>query len=175
MDFSSCGMEAVFERAKRIRYLLLDVDGVLTNGVILMSEGGEETVGFSIYDGLGLSLWRQAGYGIGFISGRSSMAVARRAADMGVEECHLGVFNKMDAYSEIVIKHELKDEEVAYVGDDVIDLPLLRRVGLAVSVPNAVESVRKVAHWITQKRGGEGAVRELIDAILLAQGKSLLL
>ncbi len=164
--------KGVFERAKRVRYLLLDVDGVMTNGVVLLSESGEETVGFSIYDGLGLSLWKKAGLGVGFISGRTSMAVARRAVELGVEECYLGISNKIETYCEILIKHALKDAEVAYVGDDVIDLSILRRVGFSVTVPNAVDAVRKEAHWVTQKRGGEGAVRELIDAILLVQGKS---
>ena len=161
----------VFEKAKRVRYLLTDIDGVLTNGVVLMSEGGEEIIGFSIYDGLGLSLLKEANIPIGWISGRRSKAVIKRAADLEIEECYLGISNKIETYEEILARHRLQDEEVAYIGDDLIDLSILRRVGLAVSVPNAVDAVKNQAHWITQKRGGEGAVREVIDLILLAQGK----
>jgi len=161
----------IFEKAKLVRYLLLDVDGVLTNGIVYMSENGEETVAFSVYDGMGLGLWKRAGLGLGFISGRTSMSVARKAVDWGIEECYLGVENKIETYCELLIRHGLKDEEIAYMGDDLIDLAVFRRVGFAISVPNAMDAVKKEAHWITQKRGGEGAVRELIDAILLVQGK----
>jgi len=159
----------VFERAKRVRYLLTDVDGVLTNGVILMGEHGEEITGFSIYDGLGISLLKEANIPIGWISGRKSQAVMRRAADLGISECHLGISNKVETYHQILDRHHLEDNEVAYMGDDLIDLPILRRVGLALSVPNAVDAVKSEVHWVTQKRGGEGAVREVIDLILSAQ------
>ncbi len=157
------------EKAKKIRYLLMDVDGVLTNGIVYISENGEEMIGFSIYDGLGLALMKKAKLLVGFLSARNTMSVARRAVDLGIEECYLGVSNKIETYCEILIKHGLKDEEMAYIGDDLIDLPILRRVGLSVSVPNAVDAVKSQVHWVTQKRGGEGAVRELIDMILLAQ------
>jgi len=161
----------VFEKAKRIRYLLTDIDGVLTNGMVMMSEGGEETIGFSIYDGLGLSLLKEANIPVGWISGRRSKAVIKRAADLEIEECYLGISNKIETYEKILVQHRLQDEEVAYIGDDLIDLAILRRVGLAISVPNAVDAIKSQVHWVTQKRGGEGAVREVIDLILLAQGK----
>ena len=162
---------ASFKKAKRIRYLLTDIDGVLTNGIILMNELGEEIIGFSIYDGLGFSLLKKANIPVGWISGRTSKAVMKRAADLEISECHLGVSNKIETYNEILARHHLKDEEVSYVGDDLIDLPILRRVGLAISVPNAVDSVKNEVDWVTQKRGGEGAVREVADLILLAQGR----
>lgn len=168
-------LKIISERAKKIQYLLLDIDGILTNGSILISESGEEMLGFSIYDGLGLSLWKKAKLGLGFISGRMSTAAAKRAAELGVEECFLGISNKIELYCEILIRHNLKDEEVAYMGDDLIDLPVLRRVGLAISVPNAVDAVLKEVDWVTQKRGGEGAVREVIDMMLAVQGKGPLL
>ena len=159
------------EKAHRIRYLLLDVDGVLTNGTVFLSESGEETLGFSIYDGMGIDLFKKAGFYVGFLSGRTSMSTVRRAVTLGVEDCYLGISDKIKTYSEILIKHGLKDEEVAYMGDDLIDLAVLKRVGLSVSVPNAVDGVKKEVDWVTERRGGEGAVRELIDAILL--GKTL--
>ncbi len=157
------------EKAKKIRYLLLDVDGVLTNGTLFLSESGEETLGFSIYDGMGIALFKKAGFHVGFVSGRASMAVARRACTLGVEDCYLGISDKAKIYAEILIKHGLKDCEVAYMGDDLIDLPVLRRVGFSVSVPNAVDVVKKEVDWVTERKGGEGAVRELIDAIVMCK------
>ncbi len=156
----------VAEKAKKICYLLLDVDGILTNGTVFVSESGEESLGFSIYDGMGIALFQKAGLDVGFVSGRKSMAVAKRAVTLGVSDCYLGIADKLDIYHEILIKHGLKDEQVAYVGDDLIDLPVLRRVGFSVSVPNAVDAVLKEVDWVTERKGGEGAIRELIDAIL---------
>jgi len=160
------------EKAKKIKYLLLDVDGVLTNGTVFVSERGEESLGFSIYDGMGIALFKKAGLDVGFVSGRKSMAVESRASALGVSDCYLGISDKVNIYNEILIKHGLKDEEVAYVGDDLIDLPVLRRVGFSVAVPNAVDAVLKEVDWVTERKGGEGAIRELIDAILLASEKS---
>jgi len=162
----------LLEKAKKIRYLLLDVDGILTNGTVFLSERGEEMLGFSIYDGMGIDLFKKAGFQVGFVSGRASMAVAKRASALGVTDCHLGISDKSKVYTEILIKHELKDEAVAYMGDDLIDLPVLRRVGFSVSVPNAVDAVKREVDWVTERKGGEGAVRELIDVILSALGKS---
>ncbi len=162
----------ILEKAKKVCYLLLDVDGVLTNGTVFISESGEESLGFSIYDGLGIDLFKKAGLNVGFVSGRTSMAVARRAVALGVSDCYLGISDKIKTYSEILIKHDLKDEQIAYMGDDLIDLAVLRRVGLSISVPNAVDVVKKEALWVTERKGGEGAVREVIDAILFALGKT---
>ncbi|MEK7286127.1 MAG: HAD-IIIA family hydrolase [Nitrospirota bacterium] len=163
------GLNLIAEKASRIRYLLLDVDGVLTDGTVYLNKDGEDGVGFSIYDGMGIVLCRKANLQVGFLSGRDSLAVARRAADLGIEDCYLGILDKIKVYSELLIKYGLKDDEVAYVGDDIIDLPVLRRVGLSVSVPNAMEIVKKEVDYITQKKGGEGAVRELIDILLMAK------
>ena len=165
-------MDKVFlEKAKKIKYLLLDVDGVLTNGTVFVSERGEESLGFSIYDGLGIALCEKAGIPVGFLSGRDSPAVQSRATSLGVSDCYLGVSDKGKVYDEILMKRRLKEDEVAYVGDDLIDLPVLRRVGLSVSVPNAVDAVLKEVDWITKRKGGEGAIRELIDALFVALGK----
>ncbi len=159
----------LLEKANKIRYLLLDVDGVLTNGTILMSEDGKESLGFSIYDGMGIALFKNAGFHVGFVSGRSSMAVVKRAVMLGISDCYLGISDKAATYNEILIKHGLKDCEVAFVGDDLIDLPVLQRVGFSVAVPNAVDAVLKEVDWVTKRKGGEGAVRELIDVILFAK------
>jgi 3-deoxy-D-manno-octulosonate 8-phosphate phosphatase (KDO 8-P phosphatase) len=164
--------DSIAERARKIRYLLLDVDGVLTDGTVYLNKDGEDSVGFSIYDGMGIVLCRKANLQVGFLSGRDSLAVARRAADLSIEDCYLGILDKIKVYSELLIKYGLKDDEVAYVGDDIIDLPILRRVGLSVSVPNAMEVVKKEVDYVTQKKGGEGAVREFIDLLLFALGKS---
>lgn len=161
----------ILEKAEKIRYLLLDVDGVLTNGIVFLSESGEESLGFSIYDGMGITLFKNAGFNVGLISGRKSLAIARRAVTLGIKDCYLGVSDKIKIYDEILIKHDLKDEEVAFMGDDLIDLPVLRRVGFSVSVPNAVDAVKKEVDWVTKQRGGEGAVRECIDAILFISRK----
>jgi 3-deoxy-D-manno-octulosonate 8-phosphate phosphatase (KDO 8-P phosphatase) len=163
---------AVLEKIKKIRYILLDVDGVLTNGTVFLNERGEEMLGFSIYDGLGIDLLIKAGLKVGFLSGRDSRAVAKRALMLGVEDCYLGISDKRNTYQKILTKHGLKDEQVLYMGDDLIDLPVLRRVGVSVSVPNAVDTVKKEVDWVTEKRGGEGAVREMIDIILFSAGKT---
>ncbi|MBI1819272.1 MAG: HAD-IIIA family hydrolase [Nitrospirae bacterium] len=163
---------SLLEKIKKIKYLLLDVDGVLTNGAIFINENGEESLGFSIYDGMGIALFKKAGFDVGFVSGRKSMAIAKRASALGVSDCYLGASDKGAIYNEILIKHGLKECEVAFVGDDLIDLPVLRRVGLSVAVPNAVDAVLKEVDWVTARKGGEGAIRELIDAILSASEKS---
>ncbi|MEK7703017.1 MAG: HAD-IIIA family hydrolase [Nitrospirota bacterium] len=161
----------ITKKASRIRYLLLDVDGVLTNGTVYLNKDGEDGVGFSIYDGMGIVLCRQANLPVGFVSGRESLAVARRAADLGIKDCYLGILDKITVYFKLLTQYGLKDDEVAYIGDDIIDLPILRRVGLSVSVPNAMEVVKKEVDYITERKGGEGAVRELIDILLMASGK----
>ncbi|HLG23200.1 MAG TPA: HAD hydrolase family protein, partial [Candidatus Manganitrophaceae bacterium] len=130
---------------------------------------GKEVKGFSIYDGHGINLLKDADIGVGIISGRTSPVVAWRAGDLKIADVHQGVRNKLSAYEMILKKYRLKDESVAYIGDDLIDLPLLRRVGFPIAVPNAMDEVKKEVDWVTKRRGGEGAVREVIDFILSAQ------
>ncbi|MFY9270615.1 MAG: HAD hydrolase family protein [Candidatus Manganitrophaceae bacterium] len=157
------------KKAGRVQYLLLDVDGVLTDGTLYFDENGKEIKGFSIYDGHGIHLLKSAGLGVGIVSGRSSGVVAWRAKELGIDDLFQGIRDKVAAYEMIRAKHRLEDAAVAYVGDDLIDLPLLRRVGLSISVPNAVDSVKREVDWVTEHRGGEGAVREVIDFILAAR------
>jgi 3-deoxy-D-manno-octulosonate 8-phosphate phosphatase (KDO 8-P phosphatase) len=151
--------------------LLLDVDGVLTDGKIYLTDDGQEMKRFDLHDGHGIKLLRKAGIQAGIISGRSSNSVNIRAKQLRIEEVHQGVVDKTKIYEEILQRHQLKDEEVAYIGDDLVDLPLLRRAGLSVGVANAHDAVKRGVDWITKKNGGSGAVREVIDYLLKAQGK----
>lgn len=157
------------QKAKRVRYLLLDVDGVMTDGTLYFDESGREMKGFSIYDGHGIRLLQKAEIGVGIISGRSSNVVAWRAKELGIEDVFQGSRDKEAAYEMIKEKHRLQDEAVAFIGDDLIDLPLLRRVGFSISVASAMDEVKREVDWVTKKRGGEGAVREAIDFILSIQ------
>jgi 3-deoxy-D-manno-octulosonate 8-phosphate phosphatase (KDO 8-P phosphatase) len=158
-------------RARKIRFLLLDVDGILTDGTIWIDDQGREMKGFSIYDGHGIRLLQEAGLEVGLLSGRASNVVTIRAKELGIREVHQGVRDKIKVYEELIGRLGLSDNEVAYMGDDLIDLPILKRVGLSVSVPNAVPSAIKSAEWVTRRKGGEGAVREVTDLLLEARKK----
>lgn len=171
MNRSGAARSTRLKKAKRIRFLLLDVDGVMTDGTLTFDENGLELKGFSIYDGHGVRLLQAARIGVGILSGRSSPVVTWRAKDLNIDDVHQGVHDKMTAYEMILKKYQLKDEEMAYIGDDLIDLPILRKVGLSVSVPNAMDAVKAEVDWVTKRRGGEGAVREVADFILSAQTK----
>jgi 3-deoxy-D-manno-octulosonate 8-phosphate phosphatase (KDO 8-P phosphatase) len=162
-------------RAKKIRVLLMDVDGVMTDGrVWLLSRRdgtASEIKGFSAYDGAGLKVARIAGLRTGLITGRESSAVTQRARECEIEFVYQGQASKTAAYEEILRATGAGDGEVAYVGDDLPDLSILQRVGLAVAVANAGPEVKRAAHFVTKRSGGEGAVREVIELIVKAQGK----
>ncbi len=166
---------ALRKRAARIRLMLTDVDGVLTDGHIYLQSlpdgSAVEMKVFHSLDGAGLKLARLVGLRTGVITGRDSAAVTRRAQEVGMDFVSQGRAEKLGAYEEILRRAGLKDEEVAYVGDDLPDLPVLARAGLAVAVANAVPEVRKAAHYVTARSGGSGAVREVIELVLKAQGK----
>jgi 3-deoxy-D-manno-octulosonate 8-phosphate phosphatase (KDO 8-P phosphatase) len=163
--------EEITERAARIRILLLDVDGVLTDGGILLHPDGGESKVFNVRDGLGIRLLQRAGIEVGFISGRNSRVVARRAEDLGIGLVVQGTLYKLPAYEEIMTERGLSDRDVAYVGDDIVDIPILRRVGLAVATAGAIPTVGSYCHVITDRDGGRGAVREVCELILQAQGR----
>ena len=162
-------------RARKIKLLLMDVDGVLTDGrfFYVPSTRGRliETKMFHSRDGLGFRLAHQAGLKTGFISGRRSPTVEHRAKELGVHYLKQHAREKLAPYQEILREARLKDEEVCYVGDDIVDLPLLTRVGLAVGVGNSHKLLRRYVHYVTKQPGGRGAVREVIELILSAQGK----
>lgn len=143
----------------------------MTNGMLFFDENGRELKAFSIYDGHGIVLLRAAEIGVGIISGRSSPVVTWRAKELRIEDVYQGVHDKITAYELLLKKRQLEDEEIAYIGDDLIDLPILRKVGLSVAVANASEAVKKEVDWVTERRGGDGAVREVIDFILSAKGE----
>jgi 3-deoxy-D-manno-octulosonate 8-phosphate phosphatase (KDO 8-P phosphatase) len=166
---------AIRRRAARIRVLLMDVDGTLTDGhVLLLSQpdgSALEIKSFGAQDGLGLTLAATAGIRTGVITGRESAAMRRRAKEARIEFVYEACPVKIPVYEEILKITGATDEEVAYVGDDLPDLPVMRRVGLAVAVGNAVAEVRSAAHFVTSRDGGEGAVREVVELILKSQGK----
>lgn len=162
-------------RARKIKLLLMDVDGVLTDGRIYYvpnpAGGLFETKTFSARDGLGLRMAHAAGLKTGIITGRSSPAIDHRVKEMGIHFVEQNALDKIGPYEEILRAAGLRDEQVAYVGDDLVDLPVLERVGLAVGVGDGDPVIKRYVHYSTRSPGGLGAVRETIDLILTAQGK----
>jgi 3-deoxy-D-manno-octulosonate 8-phosphate phosphatase (KDO 8-P phosphatase) len=160
--------------ARKIKVLIFDVDGVLTDGQIFVVPGsdgkGIEAKGFAAHDGLGITLGRLGGLRIGIITKRNSQTVAIRANDLKLEFVYQGQAYKMHAIEEILAKTGYTIDQLAYVGDDIVDLPVMRRCGLAIATANARKQVKNVAHYITPNPGGEGAGRDAIDFILSAQG-----
>jgi 3-deoxy-D-manno-octulosonate 8-phosphate phosphatase (KDO 8-P phosphatase) len=165
----------VVRRAKKIRILLVDVDGTLTPRYVCLQSFPDGSVAemkvFNAHDGAGLKLASIMGIRTGLITGRDSTATARRAREASMEFVVQGQPKKLDAYKAILVRAGVTDEETAYVGDDLPDLPLLARAGLAVAVADAVVEVKRAAHYITTVGGGEGAVREVVELILKSQGK----
>jgi 3-deoxy-D-manno-octulosonate 8-phosphate phosphatase (KDO 8-P phosphatase) len=149
----------------------MDCDGVLTDGRLLLLENGDEQKWFSARDGLGLELWRRAGLKSGIISGRNSKAVERRARELQINYVRLGSDEKVKTFEEVLLEAEVADDEVAFMGDDLVDIPLMRRCELAIAVGDAAPETRQAAHYVTEARGGYGAVREAIELILKAQGR----
>src|SRR5258705_12209972 len=162
---------AVERRASHVKLLLMDCDGVLTDGKIWILENNDDQKTFNTRDGLGLGLWHRAGLKSGIISGRSSSAVERRAQALGIEYVCQGSADKTKAFEEILAKAGIDEAEVAFIGDDLTDIPAMRRSEFAVAVADAVPETRARAHYVTKARGGEGAVREAVEIILKAQGR----
>ena len=163
--------EDVVLRAARVKLLLLDCDGVLTDGRITLVEGGDEQKSFHTRDGHGLVLLHRAGLRSGIISGRTSNLVTRRAKDLGVAFVRQGALDKLEAFESLLSEAGVEASDVAFVGDDVVDIPLMRRSTLAVAVADATEDTRAAAHYVTRLPGGFGAVREVCELILKAQGR----
>ena len=158
------------DRISRVRLLILDVDGVMTDGRIVMNDLGQETKFFDVKDGHGLKILMRFDIDVVLLTGRQSAVVEHRARDLGIREVHQRVWNKLAVYEEILARRGLADMEVAFIGDDIVDIPVMRRVGFAVAVPDAVPEARKAAHLVTIRNGGRGAVREVCDLILKAKG-----
>jgi 3-deoxy-D-manno-octulosonate 8-phosphate phosphatase (KDO 8-P phosphatase) len=159
------------ERARKIKLILMDVDGTLTDGTIFVLPDGEEIKGFNVRDGLGILLARQAGLKTGVISGKISRTLSHRAKRLRLDEIHEGAQDKKAVLESILQKHGLDPSEVAYIGDDLGDLEVMKSVGLAGAVADAHPLVRENCHYLCQAEGGRGAVREFIEFILSAQGK----
>ncbi len=163
-------LQTILPKAKAVKLLLLDVDGVLTDGCLLFSHDGEESKSFNTQDGFGLRILQEAGVDTGIITARKSQAVTKRAENLKLSYVYQGESNKLTAYKDIVKKSGLKPFEIAYMGDDWLDLVLMQRVGFAIAPANGVEEVKRIAHFITEKPGGSGAVREVCEFILKAKG-----
>ena len=149
----------------------MDADGVLTDGKIVFFSGGSEAKMFDSKDGVGIKLAQRAGLRTGVISGRESEALTRRCEELGMDEIHQRVSDKLACYEEIVGRLGLRDEECCFIGDDLVDAPVLRRVGLPVSVADGHPSIEPIVAYVTERNGGAAAVRELIDLVIRAQGK----
>ena len=162
---------AVLEKAARVKILVLDVDGVMTDGRIIYSIYGDELKFFDVQDGFGITLLNRVGIKSVIVTAKKSRIVKLRARDMRVAKAYQGHSDKLVPFGKLLRKFRVTPEEVCFIGDDLIDVPVLKRVGFAVSVPNAAPEVKQSAHYVTSKKGGRGAVRELCDLILKAQGK----
>lgn len=163
-------MNEIMEKAKPIRLAIFDVDGILTTGKLFYGPNGIEYKEFHVHDGQGMKYLQQTGVEIAIITARQSDIVTKRMHDLGISHVYQGNLDKVPAYEDLKQKLKLKDEQIAYVGDDLPDLPLIRRVGLGVTVANAPEVMQDHATWVTKRKGGKGAVREVCDLIMRAQG-----
>ncbi|MGD8377108.1 MAG: HAD hydrolase family protein [Acidobacteriota bacterium] len=161
----------LIEKARKIRMVLMDVDGVMTDGTLTFFGDGTEVKVFHAQDGVGIRLAQRAGLEVGVITGRRSRAVEARCRELDIQEVHQGDWRKLPAFEEILRRRGLGAEEVCFIGDDLVDLPLLRRAGLAITVPGARPEVMAAAHACTDLGGGRGAVRDALEAILKAQGR----
>ncbi len=159
------------KKLKSVKLLMLDVDGVLTDGKIIYNDRGEEIKAFNVRDGHGLKLLMRAGIEIALITGRKSKVVLHRARDLGIKKVYQGVINKIEIYEKILKEKKLKDIHVGFVGDDLVDIPVLKRVGFSAAVGDAIPEVKKVVDYVASKRGGEGAVREICELLLKVQNK----
>jgi len=160
----------VLARASRVTALVLDVDGVLSDGRIVYDELGDELKFFDVQDGSGLILWHRAGLKSAIITARKAKLITRRAKEMAVDCLAQKALKKLPVYEQLLRRWRLPHEQICAIGDDLMDLPILRRAGLAVAVANAVEEVKRISHYVTTRAGGRGAVREVIDLILKAKG-----
>jgi len=163
--------EGLLKKIRKVKLLILDVDGVLTDGRIIIDDAGLESKQFDVRDGHGLKMLLRCGIGVVLLTGRRSRAVQYRAADLGIAEVHQAVLNKEEAFSEILKGRDMIPEETACIGDDVVDVPLLRKTGFSVAVADAVPEVRRIVDYVTQQAGGRGAVREVCEMIIKAQDR----
>lgn len=162
-------MKDILARAAQIKLVVFDVDGVLTDGTLFVGDDGQEYKAFHSRDGFGIKLLRQSGVQIGVITARNSQVVLHRMENLGIEHVYQNRLEKLPAFEELVAKLELQPEQAAYVGDDVVDLPVMRRAGLAIAVQDAHPLAKQHAHWQTPHGGGRGAARDVCELIMEAQ------
>ena len=163
---------ALKEKLAQIKLLICDVDGVLTDGTLIYATNGEQSKNFSVLDGVGFHMINRLDINLktAWITGRECATTSHRAEKLKIDKVYNGVIRKIESYNELKKDYNLEDHEICFIGDDIIDMPLFEKVGLAVSVPNAPDYVSKHAHYITSKAGGHGAVREVIDLIISSRG-----
>ncbi|MGE3920025.1 MAG: 3-deoxy-manno-octulosonate-8-phosphatase KdsC [Gammaproteobacteria bacterium] len=162
-------MRSVYKKLSSVKLLICDVDGVFTNSHLYMGNDLDEIKAFHIHDGLGIKRLLANQIEVAVITARVSQAVAKRMSTLGIKHLHQGQQNKLPAYEHLLMQLQLQDEEIAYIGDDLPDLPLIQRAGFGVAVANAVAEVKQSADWVTQLPGGQGAIRELAELILSAK------
>jgi 3-deoxy-D-manno-octulosonate 8-phosphate phosphatase (KDO 8-P phosphatase) len=163
--------EDVRNRMLPIRLMIFDVDGVLTQGQIIVHDDGSETKIFDVRDGHGIKLLQRAGIDVALITGRSCRAVEHRAVGLGIARVYQGIHRKLEAYDQVRRETGMEDREIGFMGDDLIDIPVMRRVGLAIAVPDASHHVLPYAHYVTRAAGGNGACREVCELLLQVQGQ----
>ena len=163
--------KALKQRLKNVKLLILDVDGVMTNGQIILDHEGKEIKVFDVQDGFSIVVFHRMGYRTAIISARASAAVLARAGDLKIEKVYQDAIPKIKAYQQLLAEMNLKDHEVCFIGDDLPDGEILGKVGAAVAVSNAVKDVKSAAHYVTRRQGGQGAVREVIELILKTQSR----
>tara|TARA_Y100001968_G_scaffold73436_1_gene64873 strand:+ start:3403 stop:3945 length:543 start_codon:yes stop_codon:yes gene_type:complete len=163
---------ALKEKLAQIKLLICDVDGVLTDGTLIYATNGEQSKNFSVLDGVGFHMINRLDINLktAWITGRECATTSHRAEKLKIDKVYNGVIRKIESYNELKKEYNIEDHEICFIGDDIIDMPLFEKVGLAVSVPNAPDYVSKHAHYITSKAGGHGAVREVIDLIISSRG-----
>lgn len=163
-------MQSIAARAQGIKIAVFDVDGVMTDGTLFLSDSGEEIKAYNVLDGHGLKMLKQSGVQLAIITSRTSRGVERRAENLGITHLYQGVENKLATFNSLLTTLQLSTADASYMGDDLLDLAVLRRAGLAVTVPDAPNFVKQHVHYVTQARGGHGAVRECCEMIMAYQG-----
>lgn len=163
--------KSIKEKLKGVRLLVLDVDGVMTDGRIIMDYAGREIKNFNVRDGHGIKILQHCGVKVAILTGRKSKVVEHRAKDLEIKDIYQKVYNKKEVFEKILKKQKLSADAVAFIGDDIVDVPVLKRVGFSVAVADALDIVKKSVDYVAKNRGGHGAVREICEMILQAQGK----
>lgn len=164
-------MQDIIERASKVKLVIFDVDGVLTDGSLFLGDDGQEYKAFNSQDGHGMVMLQESGVQIAIITGRTSEVVRLRMASLGITHVYQGHRDKLPPFEELKAAVKLTSDQIAYVGDDVVDLPVMSRVGLAIAVQDAHAFTKQHAHWITSSNGGQGAAREVCELLMEAQGK----